>query len=53
MYKEFADKLSEYFYELERAQGRKEIKICVDTEISAAFGAAIKSSSEAIKNLKI
>lgn len=53
MYGEFADKLSEYFYELEKAQGRKKIKICVDTEISAAFGAAIKSSIEAIKNLKL
>lgn len=49
----FLDTLKKYFYELDYIEGRKEIEICADKNISAAFGAALKSQTEAVKNLQI
>jgi len=49
----FLDTLRKYFYEFDYIEGRKEIEICADKNISAAFGAALKSQTEAVKNLQI
>ncbi|MBQ8869637.1 MAG: ROK family transcriptional regulator [Oscillospiraceae bacterium] len=49
----FLETLKKYFYEFDYIDGRKKIEICADKNISAAFGAALKSQTEAVKNLQI
>ncbi len=49
----FLDTLKKYFYEFDYIDGRKKIELCADKNISAAFGAALKSQTEAVKNLQI
>ena len=50
---EFLDEVSEIFIKLRGEKSKKQIEICSDTNISAAFGAAVWGASYAVKQLKI
>jgi len=51
--KNLVQKLVPVFTQLEAAPQRRSIELCVDGNISAAYGAALKSMREAIRDFRI